>query len=71
MNYLYKVYTIEKKGVLAQPSKRLWTQHCLYGYGKRDITCPWWSRPSRKELVDPAPDLTEDQLKEIPYKKVE
>ncbi|KAM9541349.1 band 4.1-like protein 4A isoform 2-T2 [Salvelinus alpinus] len=25
----------------------------------------------QKELVDPAPDLTEDQLKEIPYKKVE
>uniref|UniRef100_A0A8C7H3Y7 Erythrocyte membrane protein band 4.1-like 4A n=1 Tax=Oncorhynchus kisutch TaxID=8019 RepID=A0A8C7H3Y7_ONCKI len=38
---------------------------------RSDITCPWWSRPSRKELVDPAPDLTEDQLKEIPYKKVE
>uniref|UniRef100_A0A4W5MZG9 Erythrocyte membrane protein band 4.1-like 4A n=1 Tax=Hucho hucho TaxID=62062 RepID=A0A4W5MZG9_9TELE len=30
-----------------------------------------WSYPYRKELVDPAPDLTEDQLKEIPYKKVE
>uniref|UniRef100_A0A674CHE0 Erythrocyte membrane protein band 4.1-like 4A n=1 Tax=Salmo trutta TaxID=8032 RepID=A0A674CHE0_SALTR len=28
-------------------------------------------RSRSKELVDPAPDLTEDQLKEIPYKKVE
>ncbi|CDQ74252.1 unnamed protein product [Oncorhynchus mykiss] len=32
---------------------------------------PWWLCSYRKELVDPAPDLTEDQLKEIPYKKVE
>ncbi|XP_045078461.1 band 4.1-like protein 4 isoform X1 [Coregonus clupeaformis] len=28
-------------------------------------------RHIQKELVDPAPDLTEEQLKEIPYKKVE